>query len=149
MNPLGTVSTLKIPKSLYTQMARKYGTRKVRGTLRYLLNRYRGYLAVGYLPWSGKVKTLYQDKGLDLINLKFRPNNEDWTELSIIAFSLGVTKCWLFSHLLKLDFFGIGEFLEKKEFNDVLATPRHSRPKCLVQITGKRRFIHRILHFRV
>ena len=154
----GSVSSLLIPDELASQLTRilpllfdKHGV--VRADLRLglqrLLRKYRGFFAGGHLPFQSKPKLLYQDEGLNLRRFSFRPNPADWFELGILAYGLGVSRCWLFSYLLKLELGSIGEMLELKRIRDVLATPNASRPRLIWQLRGKRRFLNRILHFRL
>jgi hypothetical protein len=117
--------------------------------LKSLLQKYRGFLAIGNLPFAGKPKLTYQKEGLSLQVLKFRPDNDDWFELGILAYGLGVSRCWLFTYLLELELSGLGEFLALKEGKIGLATPTISRPRMIQQITGKQHYINRILHFRI
>ena len=117
--------------------------------LKNLLNKYRGLFAMGYLPFSEKAKLKYQDEGLDLQEVKFRPDEEDWAELGIIAYGLGVSRCWLFSYMLELERSYIAELFRNPAIRDVVATATASRPQQIVRISGRRRFLRRILHFRV
>ncbi len=153
-----TVSTLLIPASIAEKLnsilpvsVNKNGSEIVQfaSALHSLLEKYRGFFAVGNLPFHSKPKLTFQDDNLNLQTFKFRPNHADWFELGIIAYGLGDSRCWLFTYMLELELSGIGEFLALKPVRDVLATPRVSRPRKVLQITGKRRFLNRILHFRV
>lgn len=153
-----TVSTLLIPatltdnlKSILPVSVNKKGKESIQFALglKLLLDKYRGFLAVGNLPFKGKPKLTYQEDDLDLQSFKFRPANGDWFELGMIAYGLGVSRCWLFSYMLELELSGLGDFLALKIVGDVLATPKVSRPRMVHQITGRRRFINRILHFRI
>ena len=126
-----TVSTLLIPENLAENLksilpigSTKKGKEftNFRLGLKFLLNKYRGFLAIGNLPFAGKPKLTYQREGLNLQEFKFRPDNGDWFELGIIAYGLGVSRCWLFSYLLELELSGLGEFLALKVVRDGLAT---------------------------
>jgi hypothetical protein len=153
-----TVSTLLIPESLlevlYSVLPLNTTKKKkvfldFRLGLKFLLNKYHGLLAVGELPFATKPKLTYQSEGLNLHAFKFRPDNADWFELGILAYGLGVSRCWLFSYLLELERSGLGDFLGLKEVRRVLTTPTISRPRLIHQITGQRRYINRVLHFRI
>ncbi len=153
-----TVSTLLIPASIAEKLkfilpisVNKKGIEIVQFSvaLNMLLKKYRGLFAVGNLPFTSKPKLTFQDDGLDLQAFKFRPNHADWFELGIIAYGLGVSRCWLFTYMLELELSGLGDFLALEMTKDVLATPNVSRPRLVQQITGKRHYNNRILHFRV
>lgn len=45
----------------------------------------------------------YQEENLNLVKMNFRPFEEDWCRLSILALGLGVSRCLLFAILLELD----------------------------------------------
>jgi hypothetical protein len=152
------VSTLLIPETLVPSLSQaipvslsKKGTIvfNFRLGLHYLLQKYRGLLACSNLPFSSKPKLSFQSPGLNLVPFKFRPHDADWFELGILASGLGVSKCWLFSYLLELELSGIGEFMALKPVRDAVATPNISRPRLVLQISGKRRFLNRKIHFRI
>ncbi len=117
--------------------------------LKNLLNKYRGLFAIGFLPFSDKAKLRYQEEGLNLQEVKFRPEEEDWAELGIIAYGLGVSRCWLFSYMLALERSFIAELFSDRAIRDVVATATASRPQQILRISGRRRFLRRILHFRI
>jgi hypothetical protein len=151
-------STLLIPESLIEKLpsvfpisSTKNGKKFLdfRLGLKLLLQKYRGFLAIGNLPFAAKPKLIYQKEGLSLQVFKFRPDNDDWFELGILAYGLGVSRCWLFSYLLELELSGLGDFLALKEAKIGLTTPMISQPRMIQQIIGKRRYISRILHFRI
>jgi hypothetical protein len=153
-----TTSTLLVPENLFLHLQRilpvstspsQKNSINFRMGLKFLLNKYRGFLAIGNLPFSSKPKLTFQNDGLNLIPAKFRPDNADWFELGILAYGLGVSRCWLFSYLVELELSGVGEFMALKPVRDVVATPSISRPRLIQQISGKRHFIRRILHFRI
>ena len=154
-----TVSTLLIPMHLVEKLnlvipfvensKTKKKSYKLKEGLKKLLDKYRGFLARGYLPFQGKPKLRYQEEGLDLQKFCFRPDDADWYELGILAYGCGVSRCWLFSFLVSLELSLLGDFVElvKARFGDT--TLYHARPRLIHQIFGKRRYIHRILHFRL
>ena len=154
-----TVSTLLIPKYLvekldlvvpYVENSKtKKKSYKFKEGLKKLLDRYRGLFARGYLPFQNKPKLTYQEEGLELQKFSFRPDDADWYELGILAYGCGVSRCWLFSFLVELELSLMGEFLDcAKEIFGVTSADV-SRPRLIQQIFGKRRYIHRILHFRL
>ena len=108
-----TVSTLLIPKHLVEKLdlvipivenpKTKKKSYKLKDGLKKLLDKYRGMLARGYLPFQEKPKLTYQEEGLDLQKFCFRPEDADWYELGILAYGCGVSRCWLFSFLVELD----------------------------------------------
>jgi hypothetical protein len=154
-----TISTLLIPGKLVEQLARvipcavdeKNGRAiwDLKSGLKKLLSKYRGFLATGNLPFQHKPKLTFQDEGQDLRKFSFRPDDEDWFELGILAYGSGVSRCWLFSYLLSLELSGISLMVSLPEFRDGVTTPNISRPRLILQITGKKRWIHRKVHFRL
>jgi hypothetical protein len=154
-----TVSTLLIPKHLvekldlvipYVENSKtKKKSYKFKDGLKKLLDKYRGMLARGYLPFQEKPKLTYQEEGLELQKFCFRPDDADWFELGILAYGCGVSRCCLFSFLVELDWSLMGEFLDRTKAIFGVTTADISRPRLIQQIFGKRRFIHRILHFRL
>ena len=100
-----TVSTLLIPKShisLLDNMLYRRGCR-LSSYIKYLLVEYRSAVLDRNLPVARKCKCLYQNAGLDLHRRNFRPDNESWLELGMLARSLGISRCCLFIRLLLLD----------------------------------------------
>ncbi|MCB1178111.1 MAG: DUF1564 family protein [Leptospiraceae bacterium] len=145
----GTVSTLLIPERFFKQMENRFRNNyKMYGVLRFLLNKYRKFIASGFIPNSSKIKLRIQDKGQNLISIKFRPRNEDWVELGIWANGLGSSRCWLFSYLLELEFSLMGEFLCLPEIIDAHTTLTNSTPKIIWQFTEGKSAFKRTLHFR-
>jgi Protein of unknown function (DUF1564). len=105
-----TVSTLLIPKHLVdkldlvlpivldtTTTKKSYNWK---AGLKKLLDKYRGFLASGFLPFAEKPKLTYQKEGLELQRFSFRPDEADWFELGILAYGCGVSRCWPFSFLV-------------------------------------------------
>jgi len=154
-----TVSTLLIPKHLVEKLdlvipfvensKTKKKSYKLKEGLRRLLEKYRGMLARGYLPFQDKPKLTYQEEGLDLQKFCFRPEDADWYELGILAYGCGVSRCWLFSFLVELDLSLLADFVDIGKAIFGVTSADLSRPRLIQQIFGKRRFIHRILHFRL
>jgi hypothetical protein len=152
----GTCSTILIPKNLVDKLHLIKSLQKTHHKswnfqkgLSKFLSKYRGFLACGNLPFQSKPKLTYQANNLSLVPFKFRPDAGDWFELGCIAYGLGVSRCWLFTYLIELELSGIGEFLSLKKVQRAVATPSVSRPRLIQQITGRRRYINRILHFRL
>ena len=100
-----TVSTLLIPDSYVSVLDDILKRRACRlgPYLKYLLIEYRSAVLAKNLPVSEKCKRLYQDAGQDLQRRNFRPDNESWLELGMLARSLGISRCCLFIRLLLLD----------------------------------------------
>jgi len=154
-----TVSTLLIPKHLvekldlvipYVENSKtSKKSYKFKDGLKKLLDKYRGLLARGYLPFQEKPKLTYQEEGLDLQKFSFRPEEADWYELGILAYGCGVSRCWLFSFLVELDLSLMGKFIDQAKAIFGVTSADISRPRLIQQILGKRRFIHRILYFRL
>jgi len=117
--------------------------------LKKLLDKYRGLLARGYLPFQEKPKLTYQEEGLELQKFCFRPDDADWFELGILAYGCGVSRCWLFSFLVELDLSLLADFIDIQKAICGVTSADVSRPRLIHQILGKRRYIHRILHFRL
>ncbi len=82
------VSTLLIPKHLVEKldlvlpvvidistMKKSYN---LKVGLKKLLEKYRGFLASGFLPFQQKPKLTYQEEGLELQRFSFRPDDADW-----------------------------------------------------------------------
>ncbi len=156
---LGTASTLLVPEGLILEMYENFPmvvtksdegySIDMRGGLRMLLNRYRAFFAMGNLPFGKKPKLTFQKEGLNLQEFKFRPDEADWAELGIIAYGLGVSRCWLFSYMLEMEAKGFEGIYSVRGVKEVVTTPGISRPRQILQISGRRRFFQRILHFRI
>jgi len=154
-----TVSTLLIPKHLVEKLdlvipyiensKTKKKSYKFKEGLKKLLDKYRGMLARGYLPFQEKPKLTYQEEGLELQKFCFRPEDADWYELGILAYGCGVSRCWLFSFLVTLDLSLLADFIDIQKAIFGVTSADLSRPRLIQQISGKRRFIQRILHFRL
>jgi hypothetical protein len=154
-----TISTLLVPKELVKQLDRvipsavhpKNGKLiwDFKNGLKRLLSKYRGFLAVGNLPFQQKPKLTFQDEGQDLQKFSFRPDDDVWFELGILAYACGVSRCWLFSYLVSLELSGISLLVSRPEFQNGVTTANLSRPRLILQIFGKKRYIHRKVHFRI
>ncbi|XDD52485.1 DUF1564 family protein [Leptospira sp. WS92.C1] len=93
----GSPVTLLIPENLVR--LRKLKAAKLNQELNYLLKKY-GTVALKKNFLGKNLPAIsYQNKGLTLKKMNFRPNEKDWVELGIIALGLGVSKCLLFAIL--------------------------------------------------
>jgi hypothetical protein len=154
-----TVSTLLIPSDLVEELPQlipyfvdpKSGKVfwDLRNGLKLLLKKYRGFLASGNLPFQDKPKLTFQDEGLDLQKFSFRPYDDDWFELGILAYGCGVSRCWLFSYLLRLELSGISMLVSLPEFQIGVTTATLARPRLIQQIFGRKRYLDRKVHFRI
>lgn len=95
--------TLLAPAALLESVYRRVGSRQKGGYLRYLLSRYRSEFE--NLNPGGMLtdRTSYQSGGLNLVRVSLRPYWGDWLELSVLARSLGCSRCKLFVMLCELD----------------------------------------------
>ncbi len=83
-----TVSTLLIPKHLVEKLdlvlpvvidtATMKKSYNWKAGLKKLLDKCRGFLASGFLPFQEKPKLTYQEEGLELQRFSFRPDDADW-----------------------------------------------------------------------
>jgi Protein of unknown function (DUF1564) len=96
-------ATLLAPAALLENIQRRAGARHKGGYLRYLLGRYRSEFE--NLNRDGRLtdRTSYQSGGLNLIRISLRPYSGDWLELSVLARSIGCSRCKLFIMLCELD----------------------------------------------
>lgn len=81
-----------------------------------LRTRKRGFL--GQIPAHDR--TQYQPDGLDLRPLKFRPSNNAWLTLGLLARQFGVSRCAMFMILFLMD-------LEDRRKQVVVATMERAR----------------------
>ena len=91
-----TPSTLLIPAALMPLLYKERCTCPLAATLDRLLCKYRGMTLCKLLPVAEKCKTQYQDAGLDLKRVNFRPDNKSWLELGLLARAFGISRCMLF-----------------------------------------------------
>lgn len=119
-----TVSTLLIPEYLLKEFNQKNKKHKDNFTiyLRKLLRRYRSLTHSGLIPEPQKVKTEYQEQGLNLERINFRPKNTDWVELGELALAFGKSRCWVFVYLLKLDLLGMWRLLVRARLEKIVPT---------------------------
>ncbi|MBP9886594.1 MAG: DUF1564 family protein, partial [Leptospiraceae bacterium] len=119
-----TISTVLVPAHLVEdlkQKTREHGNSLV-VYLRNLLWMYRTFTHSGMIPPPRKIKTEYQNEGLDLKRVNFRVNNADWIELGELALVFGKSRCWMFTYLLELDILGVWDILSKFGLNIAVPT---------------------------
>jgi hypothetical protein len=119
-----TVSTLLVPAHLVEALKEK---KKEHGKslviyFRNLLWKYRTLTHSGMLPDPRKIKTEYQEEGLELRRVSFRVANADWLEIGELALAFGKSRCWVFTFLLELDLTGFWEMLLESGLNDAVPT---------------------------
>ncbi len=146
-----TISTVLVPAHLVEdlkQKTREHGNSLV-VYLRNLLWMYRTFTHSGMIPPPRKIKTEYQNEGLDLKRVNFRVNNADWIELGELALVFGKSRCWMFTYLLELDILGVWDILSKFGLN--IAVPTSTKLRLRVSLSLKRVLQHfeRAYHVRV
>ena len=117
-----TISTLLVPSHLLPDLKQKT---KEHGNslviyLRNLLWMCRTLTHSGMIPPPIKIKSEYQDEGLDLKRVNFRVGNSDWIELGELALAFGKSRCWLFVFLLKLDLVNMWRTLVEAGLNKIV-----------------------------
>ena len=133
-----TTSTVLVPSHLLDDLKKKtkeHGNSLVL-YLRNLLWMYRTVTHSGMIPPPRKIKTEYQEEGLDLKRFSFRVNNADWIELGELAIAFGKSRCWMFTFLLELDIFGLWEILSESGMN--IAVPTQNRFRLRVSLSFSR-----------
>jgi len=146
-----TISTLLIPDHLLDQMKEKtqeHGNSLV-VYLHNLLRMYRTLTHSGLIPIPRKVKTEYQDEGLNLHRLNFRPSSADWIELGELALAFGKSRCWMFTFLLELDILGLWEILSESGLSDAVPTKSSLRLRVSWSLRRVLRDFARSYHVRV
>jgi hypothetical protein len=85
-----TPSTLLIPAE-WTQFLEKQIQKHgdLSSYLNYLLTEYEIFIQSEAIPKSKRVKTLYQSKGQNLVQMSFRPSKEDWFKLKLLREAFG------------------------------------------------------------
>lgn len=99
-----TVSTLRIPKHLKNTL--KDGIQRHGSLARYLshlIKKYRLFFYIEGIPFSEKIKTEYQERGIPCFTKTFRPELKDWLELGMWACALNFSRCKLFAILLTFE----------------------------------------------
>lgn len=133
-----TISTVLVPAHLLDDLKKKtkeHGNSLV-VYLRNLLWMYRTVTHSGMIHPPRKIKTEYQDEGLDLKRLNFRVGNADWLELGELALAFGKSRCWMFVFLLELDILGLWEILS--EFGLSLGDPTKNKLRLRVSLSLRR-----------
>ena len=104
-----STSTLLVPAHLIDGLKLKKSEHglKISAYLKNLLKLYKIFTHSGMIPPPRKIKTEFQDAGLDLKRISFRPNNDDWLELGELALAFGKSRCYVFTFLLELDLLGV------------------------------------------
>ncbi len=103
--------TVLVPAELHRDLLRileekNYSMSKY---IRVLVRKYRATCLSYGIPQFGSVKRRYQSPGLQPVRVAFRIENEIWIELGQIAAFLGVSRCFLFTWLLRLEAAGGAE----------------------------------------
>ena len=129
-----TPSTLLIPRRLQVKLKRALRKRNVglNVFLHVLLERHQHLVEQREFGKTGKVKTLYQMNGQDLVRVRFRPNDGDWAKLGVLACGVGYSRCLLFIKFLERELAGekgvttkIRTFAKKKLKTIVLTVQIH------------------------
>jgi hypothetical protein len=146
-----TVSTLLVPAHLVSFLKKKT---KENGNsltvyLRNLLSIYRLVTHSGMIPSPRKIKTEYQDEGLDLERINFRVGNADWLELGELALAFGKSRCWMFTFLLELDLTGLRDILSKFELTDAVPTKKNLELKVSWALERGSQYFKRSYRVRV
>lgn len=144
-----TVSTLLIPAELLPTLEKLKESSSLKSILKILLKKYKFLLLSENVRFSNKARLQYQEDGLDLKTIKFRPDLKDWMELGIIAYSLGFSRCFLFSFLLSLEVSPFSELAEDPKVKVVVATQTRSQVRGLWGLRkGRNVFIQRLELYR-
>ena len=119
-----TVSTLLVPAHLLEalKIKRKEHGNNLAVYFRNLLWMYRTLTHSGMIQSPQKIKTEYQDEGLELKRVSFRVGNADWLEIGELALAFGKSRCWIFTFLFELDLLGIWDMLSESGLNDAVPT---------------------------
>jgi hypothetical protein len=117
-----TVSSLLVPAKLIPVLKRLTNQKNLCELLAELLKKHRFLFISGNIPFSKNVKLEYQKEGQNLEPIRFRPWLRDWMELGVLAYSLGYSRCLLFSFLLELEDSLFGEIFSQRPFRAVVAT---------------------------
>ncbi|MBK8397500.1 MAG: DUF1564 family protein [Leptospiraceae bacterium] len=124
-----SISTLLIPAHLETslKMRIKENGNRFHVYLKNLLWMYRTFTHSGMIHPPRTLKTEYQEEGLDLKRVNFRPFYADWLELGNLALAFGKSRCWLFVFLLELDLLGFWEILSEFRLDEAVPTSKNLR----------------------
>lgn len=124
-----TISTLLVPAYLINPLKEKI---KEHGNLfpvylRNLLWMFRSLTHSGMIHPPKKIKTEYQEEGLDLKRINLRPFNADWIELGELALAFGKSRCWIFVYLLELDILGLWDIFSESGISGAVPTKNKLR----------------------
>ncbi|MBK8395783.1 MAG: DUF1564 family protein [Leptospiraceae bacterium] len=147
-----TVSTLLIPENLmpnFLFLLKNHGADNITVYLQNLLSMYRTITHSGLIPKPIHVKTEYQDEGLNLKRIGFRPNNTDWIELGELALAFGKSRCWLFVYLLKLDIMGMWYLLVRSGLDFAVPTTSSLELQCFLTLQRSAQNFARGYHIKV
>ena len=133
-----TISTLLVPAHLFEGLKQKTNEhgKSLVVYFRNLLWMYRTLTHSGMIHSPRKIKTEYQNEGLDLRRVSFRVGNADWLELGELALAFGKSRCWMFTYLLELDLLGVWEILSKFGLN--IAVPTSTKLRLRVSLSRSR-----------
>jgi hypothetical protein len=110
---------------------------------------YRTLTHSGMIHPPRKIKTEYQDEGLDLHRVNFRVSNSDWLELGELALAFGKSRCWMFTYLLELDLLGVWDILSESGLNFVVPTTTNLRLRVSFSFRRVLQDFARSYHVRV
>lgn len=146
-----SVSTLLIPAHLCDPLKQKQKDlgKNLTGYLRFLLKSYKSLTHSGMLPPPQKIKTEFQDEGLDLKRVSFRPHNVDWIELGELALAFGKSRCWMFTFLFELDLTGFWEILYESGLINAVPTKNNLHLKVSLSLRQVSQDFARSYHVRV
>lgn len=93
-------ATLLLPEELYTEIK----ALSIKIDFSCLIEKYSHLFESEGLPiQSNKPTTKYQNKGLKLKRIDFRPLTKDWAIFKVTAIGHGVSMCLLFAFIIKLE----------------------------------------------
>ncbi len=146
-----TISTVLVPAHLVDglkQKTKEHGNSLV-VYFRNLMWMYRTFTHSGMIHPPRKIKTEYQDEGLDLKRLNFRVGNSDWLELGALALAFGKSRCWIFTYLLELDLLGVWDILSKFGMNVAVPTTTKLRLRASYSLRRILQDFARSYHIRI
>lgn len=139
MNPTKaerTESSLLIPEKLIDVYEEKTNNISREKYLHVLLRKYGDMVLIGLLAKSQKIKTSYQEEHQNLIKKNFRPFNDDWIELGILANYLGISRTALFTWFLMLEL-GEWDIILSERFYDSGVPPKLDFLQLKICLTSK------------
>ncbi len=131
----GNLCSFLIPENLVR--TNRLQPKILRKTLHFLLSHWDETLIRKRFLGKRLVYARYQEKNLNLQKMNFRPFEEDWCKLGILAWGLGVSRCLLFSLLLEWS---------------IERTPRKTKPygvPTILKITREIRFSQKLLQSQI